>query len=173
MRRGRGAPRSGLVSLLREVARDYQTGAVIPRCETCRNPCCRLDTLVLGLDWPRLRALWGLDESQAAFDQRLARGEGPPEIRADGGMYYAHGIVCPAFRNGRCAVYDTEAKPSGCTDFPVYEEEGRLVADLRCEAVDPDEVEARLLDAFLPPARFRRRPDRRFPFLVRWTVRTG
>jgi len=164
-------PRPGPLSRLHRVARGYQAEVVIPRCEGCRRPCCRLESLVIELDWPRLRALWGIEEAREAFDRRLARGEGPPEIRAEGGMYYAHGSVCPAFRGGRCAVYDTPAKPPGCTDFPVYEDEGRLVADLRCEAVDPDEVEARLLAAFPPPARLRRRPDRRFPFLVRWTVR--
>ncbi len=171
MKTGGSEPPPGSVSRLRGVARGYQAEVVIPQCGGCRRPCCRLESLVIELDWPRLRALWGIEEAREAFDRRLARGEGPPEIRAEGGMYYAHGSVCPAFRGGRCAVYDTPTKPAGCTDFPVYEDEGRLVADLRCEAVDPDEVEARLLAAFPPPARLRRRPDRRFPFLVRWTVR--
>lgn len=149
----------------------YQAEAVVPRCGACRRPCCRLETLVIELDWPRLRALWGLTEGRAGFDARLARGEGPAEVRAEGDLYYAHGRVCPAYQDGVCRVYDTALKPGGCTDFPVYEEDGGLVADLRCEAVDLADLETRLLAALGPDARVRRRPDREFPFLVRLAVK--
>ncbi|GAB4266132.1 MAG: hypothetical protein Kow0092_18880 [Deferrisomatales bacterium] len=156
---------------LRRVAAAYQRERVLPRCGACARPCCRLDTLVLELDWERLRRLWGVRGSRRAFDASLARGEGPPDIRAQEGLYYAHGRVCPAYREGRCAVYESALKPPGCTDFPVYEEDGALVADLRCEAVDPDEVEARLRRALGPRRDVRRRADPRFRFLVRFRVR--
>ncbi|MEW6488437.1 MAG: hypothetical protein AB1578_11075 [Thermodesulfobacteriota bacterium] len=148
------------------VARRYQTRAVAPRCAGCRRPCCRLETLVLELTWTRLKVLWGVEGPRAAFDRALARGEGPPEIRPQGGLYYAHGRVCPAYRSGRCSVYATRLKPPGCSDFPVYEEDGALVADLRCEAVDPADLEADLAQALGPGGDVVRTENPEFPFLV-------
>ncbi len=162
---GRGG--EGAEELLARVAARYQAEAVVPRCARCREPCCRLATLALEFTWERLRAVWRIEESRAAFDARLARGEGPPELKAEGGLYYAHGRPCPAYRGGVCAVYGTPAKPPGCTDFPVYVEDGALVADRRCEAVDLDDLEARLLAALGPRGRLRRRVDRAFPTLTR------
>jgi hypothetical protein len=121
---------------------------------------------VLELTWARLRGLWGVTTSRAAFDRALARGAGPPEIRPQDGLYYAHGRVCPAYRGGRCAVYATRLKPPGCSDFPVYEEDGALVADLRCEAVDLSALEADLARALGPDFRVARAENPDFPFLV-------
>lgn len=146
---------------------------MLPHCPECRRPCCRLETLVLQLDWRRLHGLWGVRESRRAFDLRLARGEGPPEIRSQGGLYYAYQRVCPAFdpESRRCRVYEGDLKPPGCTDFPVYLEEDRVTADLRCEAVDPDALEARLRDLAGPRVVVEKRTDRTFPFLVSFRAR--
>ena len=152
------------------LARDIQARAVLPHCPVCRAPCCLLETLALELTWKRLKGLWGLAERQADFDRRLERGEGPAEIRPQDGFYYAHGAPCPAYEERRCRVYRSRLKPSGCSDFPVYEEEGRLVADLRCEALDPGAVEAELRQAGGPGCRVTRTADRDFPFLVRFRV---
>lgn len=151
-----------------DAARGFQRDAVVPRCPTCREPCCLLQTLVLELDWRRMKGLWGLAETRREFDAALARGEGPPEIRTQEGRYYAYRRPCPAFDEGtrRCRVYGTPLKPTGCGDFPVYPEPGRLVADLRCEAVDAAAVADRLRAALGPGYRVRRRTDAEFPFLV-------
>lgn len=135
-------------------------------CTRCRKPCCRLETLVLELTWTRLKGLWGVAGPKAAFDRALARGDGPPEIRPQEGLYYAHGRVCPAYVGGRCAVYGTPLKPPGCSDFPVYEEDGALVADLRCEAVDLPALEADLARALGPGWPVVRTENPEFPFLV-------
>lgn len=158
---------------LRRIAREIQAEAVLPHCDRCRRPCCRLETLVLELDWRRLRALWGLRSSRREFDAALARGEGPPEIRPQDGLYYAHRRVCPAYRERRCAVYDSPLKPTGCDDFPLYEEDGGLRADLRCEALDADRVEAAVRRALPPGFRVRRRADPDFPFLVTFRTERG
>jgi len=153
---------------LARVARGIQTRVVLPHCPVCRAPCCLLETLVLELTWKRLKGLWGLPETQAAFDRRLERGEGPVEIRPQDGFYYAHGSPCPAYEERVCRVYRSRLKPPGCSDFPVYEEEGRLVADLRCEALDAGAVEAELRQAAGPGCRVTRTADRDFRFLVRF-----
>jgi hypothetical protein len=121
---------------------------------------------VLELTWSRLKGLWGLGGSRARFDRHLARGEGPPEIRPQEGLYYAYGRPCPAYRDQRCSVYGTPLKPPGCSDFPVYEEEGVLVADLRCEAVDLPALEAELARALGPSWAVARSENPDFPFLV-------
>lgn len=153
-------------TLLAQVARSYQEHSVAPHCAGCRRPCCRLETLVLELTWARLRGLWGVTGSRAAFDRALTRGKGPPEIRPQEGLYYAYGRVCPAYRGGRCAVYAMRLKPPGCSDFPVYEEDGALVADLRCEVVDPAALEVDLAQALGPAFRVTRTENPDFPFLV-------
>lgn len=129
---------SRLEKALAAAAAAYQSSAINPHCVECQKPCCRLDPLVLELDWRRLKALWQLDESRAAFDKRLASGKGPVEIREMDGIYYAHRKVCPAYDEAHrtCRVYGQELKPPGCTDFPVYTDQDCVIADLRCEALD-------------------------------------
>jgi hypothetical protein len=169
LRRGRPDPRRRRRRLARFAA-EFQARRVVPRCGACRRPCCRLETLVLELDWERLAGLWSPGVPKSVFDAALARGEGPPEIRSAGGLYYAYRRVCPAFDEAAklCRVYAGGLKPSGCTDFPVYEEEGALVADLRCEAVDLRALEEELARELGPGATFSRTEDRDFPFLVRY-----
>ena len=75
---------------LATAAAAYQTAAVIPHCTTCSKPCCRLDTLVLELEWKQVKSFWHLEESRHAFDKRLDLGKGPEEIRAGNGLYYIH-----------------------------------------------------------------------------------
>jgi len=139
---------------------------VLPHCDRCHRPCCGLETLVLELTWARVRGLWGATGPRAEFDRALARGEGPTEIRPQDGLYYAHGRACPAYRDRQCGVYGTPIKPPGCTDFPVYEEDGALVADLRCEAVDLPTLETDLVEALGPGWSVGRSENPEFPFLV-------
>ena len=109
--------------------------------------------------------------SRREFDQLLERGEGPTEIRSQDGLYYAHGRVCPAYRGGRCEVYTSRLKPTGCSDFPLYEENGGLVADLRCEAVVLEEVEGALRQTLGTRYQIKRSRNPEFPFLVTWRAR--
>lgn len=174
MTRGRPGGRGTVTAReLAGVAQTFQALHVIPRCAGCRRPCCRLETLVLELDWKRLRALWGLDDQRSSFDARLARGQGPPELRARDGFYYAYRKVCPAYDGGKrsCRVYATGLKPPGCTDFPVYEQDGALVADLRCEGVSLEELERFVSEALGAKVTTKRFVDPEFPFLV--TLRCG
>ncbi len=157
---------------LAKAAAAYQASAVIPHCPTCAAPCCKLDKLVLELDWAQVKGLWQLEESRKAFDKRLASGRGPIEIRPANGLYYAHSRPCPAFDAAvGCTVYTTPLKPVGCSDFPVYENEGEIMADLRCEAVDIEALKTALMQAFGPDTRINQRADRDFPFLVTLRVR--
>ena len=73
-------PRRFLADELAAAAAAYQAAAIIPHCVECSKPCCRLDPLVLELDWKQLRALWRIEESRAAFDRQLCSGKGPAEI---------------------------------------------------------------------------------------------
>ncbi len=155
-----------LARVLGAAAARCQEEDVLPHCPRCARPCCLLETLVLELTWERLRELWGVDLPRPAFDRALRRCRGPGEIRERDGLYYAHGRPCPAYREGRCAVYGTETKPPGCTDFPVYVDDDGIVVDQRCEAADLSKVEARLRRALPPGFRVSRRPDPDFPFLV-------
>ena len=157
---------------LADAAADYQTSAIIPHCPTCAAPCCKLDKLVLELDWAQTKGLWRLEESRKEFDKRLATGKGPIEIRPANGLYYAHSRPCPAFdASVGCTVYTTPLKPMGCSDFPVYENEGEIMADLRCEAVDLEALRAALTQALGPDIQIRQRADRDFPFLVTLALR--
>lgn len=63
-------------------------------------------------------------------------------------------------------MYDQPLKPAGCSDFPVYEDQGDVIADLRCEAVDLDALTARIEQALGPEFRVLQSADRDFPFLV-------
>jgi Fe-S-cluster containining protein len=160
-------------AVLAEAADAYQRAVVIPHCSRCTQPCCRLDPLVLELAWFQLKGLWQIEESRRAFDRRLCSGRGPAEIRAADGLYFAHGKVCPAYDEaGRsCRVYGQDLKPAGCSDFPVYEDGGAVVADLRCEAVDLATLASRVANALGPGHRVVPSPDPDFPFLVTLMVK--
>ncbi|HEX6734021.1 MAG TPA: hypothetical protein VF096_04340 [Azonexus sp.] len=160
--------RPNLAKELAAAAAAYQAAAVIPHCTACSKPCCRLDVLVLELEWKQVKTFWRLDESRPVFDRRLAAGKGPEEIRAANGLYYIHSKPCPAYDEAGhgCRVYGQEIKPPGCSDFPVYEDEGSVLADLRCEAVDLEALTAALARAVGPEYRIVRTADPEFPFLV-------
>ncbi len=165
-------PQASLANTLADTAAAYQKTAVIPHCPSCAQPCCKLDKLVLELDWSQVRGLWQLEESRKAFDKRLASGRGPIEIRPANGLYYAHSKPCPAFDPASgCTVYTTPLKPVGCSDFPVYEDGGEITADLRCEAVDLAALKAALLSDLGPGFRITESADRDFPFLVTLSAR--
>jgi hypothetical protein len=162
-----------LASELAAAAAAYQVAAVIPHCAECAKPCCRLDALVLELEWKQVRTFWRLNEARPAFDRRLSSGQGPEEIRAGNGLYYAHRKACPAYDEaGRsCTIYGQELKPSGCSDFPVYEDQGGVIADLRCEAVDLEGLVAWLARAVGREFRIVQSADKEFPFLVTLSVK--
>lgn len=167
--------RRQLAQELAAAAAAYQVAEVIPHCAQCAKPCCGLDALVLELEWKQVKFLWQLDESRPAFDRRLATGQGPQEIRAGNGLYYAHSKPCPAYDTscGACRIYGSELKPAGCGDFPVYEDGGEVVADLRCEAVDLAALTARLEGALGPEWRIVATADAEFPFLVSLAVKAA
>jgi Fe-S-cluster containining protein len=166
------SPRHRLAKELAAAAAAYQTSAVIPHCPSCAAPCCKLDKLVLELDWAQTKGLWRLEESRKEFDKRLAAGRGPIEIRPANGLYYAHSRPCPAFdASVGCTVYTTALKPVGCSDFPVYENEGEIMADLRCEAVDIEALKLALTRDLGPDTRIKQSADRDFPFLVTLAVK--
>ncbi len=152
-------------------ARAVQQEVVLPHCPRCQRPCCLLDRVVVEFTWEQVRALWRVRMPRGAFDRALREGRGPPELRARDGLYYAHTRPCPAFRDGRCAVYGTPLKPRGCSEFPVYPDRGGLLVDLRCEAVGLEVVEARVRKVAGPRPGIRREEDREFPFLV--VIRVG
>ncbi len=153
------------------MAAGIQEALVLPHCPRCARPCCLLDRVVIELTWEQVRSLWAVRGEREAFDRALARGEGPAEIRAADGLYYAHTRPCPAFEEGRCRVYGTPLKPRGCTDFPVYPDGGGLVADLRCEALDLDRVLEEVRAAAGPRVGVRWEADPRFAYLVTVRVR--
>ncbi len=164
--------RHRLAKKLATAAAAYQVAAVNPHCGECTKPCCRLDPLVLELDWQQLKGLWQLDESHRDFDRRLTAGNGPPEIRAQDGIYYAHRKTCPAYDevHRTCRVYNQPLKPAGCTDFPVYEDQGDVIADLRCEAVDLATLTDGLARAVGPAFHIVQSADTEFPFMVTLSV---
>jgi len=162
-----------LAKELAAAAAAYQAAAVIPHCTVCAKPCCRLDSLVLELEWKQVKTFWRLGESRAAFDRRLSSGQGPEEIRAGNGLYYIHQKACPAYDEAghSCKIYGQAIKPAGCSDFPVYEDLGSVIADLRCEAVDLDALVAWIARAVGPAYRIVQSADKEFPFLVTLSVR--
>ncbi len=168
-------PRRQLAKELADAAAAYQAAEIVPHCTVCANPCCKLQSLVLELDWKQLKSFWKLEESRPAFDKRLAAGKGPEEIRAGNGLYYIHGKVCPAYDQscGTCSVYGQDIKPVGCTDFPVYEDGNILVADLRCEAVDLKALTAWIARSIGPGFRIVQSADEEFPFLVSLEVKAA
>ncbi|MEY4592395.1 MAG: hypothetical protein RIR18_1290 [Pseudomonadota bacterium] len=151
----------------------FQAAVIIPRCPTCANPCCKLETLVLELNWKQLKSFWQLAEPRTVFDKRLSTGKGPKEVRAGNGLYYIHGKACPAYDEERtsCRVYDQEIKPVGCTDFPVYQDQDCIIADLRCEAVDLKVLEAWVARTIGQGFRITQSADKEFPFLVTLSVK--
>lgn len=166
--------RRTLATSLAEAAAAYQAAEIVPHCTACSKPCCKLESLVLELDWKQLKSFWRLEESRPAFDKRLATGKGPQEIREGNGLYYVHGKPCPAYDAscGTCSVYGQDLKPVGCTDFPVYEDGSHLVADLRCEAVDIKALSARITRALGSDYRIVQSADKDFPFLVTLSAKT-
>ena len=165
-------PRKIQPKALATAAAAYQRADIISHCPSCAAPCCKLDKLVLELDWAQTKGLWKIEESRAAFDQRLAAGKGPIEIRPAGGLYYAHSRPCPAFDAAvGCTVYTTPLKPVGCSDFPVYEDEGEIMADLRCEAVNLAALKAQLAESLGAGLSIKQRADKDFPFLVTLSVK--
>jgi len=161
-----------LAKELAAAAAAYQAAVVVPHCAECAKPCCRLDPLVLELEWKQVKVFWRLEESRTAFDKRLSSGKGPEEIRAGNGLYYIHRKVCPVYEAGRsCRVYGQELKPPGCSDFPVYEDGGCIVADLRCEAVDREALVAWIARSVGPEYRIVHSADQEFPFLVSLSVK--
>ena len=165
------AGRPGTARWWRRVAEGLQEALVLPHCPRCTRPCCLLDQVVIELTWEQVRALWGVEGDREAFDRALALGEGPAELRAADGLYYAHTRPCPAFEQGRCRVYGTPLKPRGCTEFPVYPDRGGLLVDLRCEALALDRVLEQVRAAAGRRARVRWEADPRFPYLVTVRVR--
>lgn len=165
--------RPRLAQKLDAVAAAYQLADVIPHCAECTKPCCRLDPLVLELDWQQLKSFWRIKASRTAFDRQLAAGKGPVEIRSGDGLYYVHGKACPAYDEAQrsCRVYDHELKPAGCTDFPVYQDRGSVIADLRCEAVNLDALKALIARSVGEGFRVVHTADEQFPFLVTLSVK--
>lgn len=162
-----------VAELLTATAADYQTTAVIPHCARCLKPCCRLDTLVLELNWEQLKTFWQITQSRTDFDRQLSSGNGPEEIRTADGLYFAHRKACPAYdeTGHACRVYDRDLKPTGCSDFPVYRERGNVVVDLRCEAVNLELLTTRIAVAVGQEFRVVACPDNDFPFLVSLSLR--
>lgn len=112
-------PNRQLANDLASAAAAYQTAAVIPHCTRCAKPCCRLDTLVLELEWKQLKSFWHLEASRNAFDKRLNSGKGPEEIRAGNGLYYIHSKPCPAYdeAGASCRFYGQALKPQAAPTF--------------------------------------------------------
>ena len=167
--------RRSLATELAAAAAAYQTADVIPHCTQCAKPCCKLDALVLEMEWKQIKTLWKVSDSRAVFDKQLAAGEGPQEIRESEGLYFVHSKPCPAYdqAGGTCQIYGQALKPVGCSDFPVYEDRGSIMADLRCEAVDLKALTARLARTLGPDVRIVQSADREFPFLVTLSVRSS
>lgn len=167
--------RRSLATELAAAAAAYQTADVIPHCTQCAKPCCKLDALVLEMEWKQIKTLWKVSDSRAVFDKRLAAGEGPQEIRESEGLYFVHSKPCPAYdqAGGSCQIYGQALKPVGCSDFPVYEDRGSIMADLRCEAVDLKALTAWIARTLGPEVRIVQSADREFPFLVTLSVRSS
>jgi Fe-S-cluster containining protein len=133
-----------VVARLSAAAKAWERDVVIPHCRQCSRPCCGLTDVVLDLSPREVHTLYRIGTSTK--DQDL-----PATIRRQGQRFYAHGQPCPAFDTSshRCAVYDTDEKPAGCSDFPVYADGDGITADRRCEAVEANlaGLEDALVDA--------------------------
>ncbi len=117
--------------ILRE-AKAFEADVVVPHCSVCTRPCCGLSDVVLELSFPQAQQLYSITKSKKEFDRAL-----PSTIRKQHDRYYAHGEPCPAYETTtkRCSVYATSTKPQSCSDFPVYDDNDAVTADLRCESV--------------------------------------
>ena len=89
------------------------------------------------------------------------------------GLYYVHRKACPAYDEAHrsCRVYDRKLKPWGCTDFPVYQDRGCVVADLRCEAVDLKVLVTWIARSVGREFRIVQSAAEEFPFLVSLSVK--
>jgi Fe-S-cluster containining protein len=140
-----------------KIAKRWEREHVIPHCAVCSKPCCKLETVVLDLEWSQVRELYKITSSKKQFDQNL-----PSYIRVQDGKYYAHGEQCPAYVDAKCSSY--EKRPVSCRDFPIYEDGDAITVDTRCEAVNLDEIEKALGDVV-------REPDPAFPVIVSFVKR--
>ena len=145
----------------------YQAQVIIPHCRRCLKPCCNLTEVVLDFDWRHLVPFYQIDLGQHAFDRSLRDGSGPAHIRKQDGLYYAHGSPCPAYNSSqrRCNYYQSSAKPSNCSDFPIYLDGLSIVADKRCEAVNETDL-LNALTRIFTGRRFNMQTNRQFPQLV-------
>ena len=145
----------------------YQNEVIIPHCQSCKRPCCKLTDVVLEFDWRHLVAFYQIEQGQKAFDRSLRDNTGPSYIRKQADRYYSHGSPCPAYdaATHRCRQYNSRLKPVGCNDFPVYLDDQRIVADKRCEAVDGADLIGRLKKIY-PGRDFIKHTDPHFPVLV-------
>lgn len=73
---------------------------------------------------------------------------------------------CQRPRSSRCSAQGTPLKPPGYKDVPVSQWGGALVADLRCEAVDIEVLEAEVQSTLDLRSGLQRRRNPEFPFLV-------
>ena len=67
--------KADLAQRLAQAAEAYQAAVVIPHCARCSAPCCRLDKLVLDLEWRQVRVLWQVQAPRAEFDRKRYVGE--------------------------------------------------------------------------------------------------
>ncbi len=128
--RGQGsrpAARAAVLARLVQAAKTFEADVVIPHCAQCSRPCCGLTDVVLDLGQREALALYQIQKGRPL----------PAALRRQGPRYYAHGAPCPAFDTSshRCGVYDTDVKPQGCSDFPIYADDDVITIDLRCEAI--------------------------------------
>lgn len=156
---------------LSEFAVQHQRDVIVPHCPQCKNPCCNLSKVVLDMTWAQTQALYNITSTKKAFDASLRDGSGPQNIRAQDGLYYAHGKACPAFdaKSHACGVYGTATKPQSCSDFPFYDDGGGVTVDARCEAVDVGAIEKKLRKQF-GAKRVVKTVNEDFSFLVTFDV---
>jgi Fe-S-cluster containining protein len=147
--------------------KEFEAQVVIPHCVSCKHPCCKLEQVVLELDWKRAQALYQIGLPRREFNRTLKDGTGPAHIKEAAGIYYAHQKPCPAYDDvsKKCNVYNSWEKPDNCSDFPVYEDGDVVTTDQRCEAMDLDALEAHLKKTFGDVV-VEREPDPRFPVIV-------
>ncbi|HEY4223426.1 MAG TPA: hypothetical protein VGO62_18840 [Myxococcota bacterium] len=151
---------------MKDIADTIQARDIIPHCAVCQRPCCKLDDVVLALEWPQARDLYQIKTRKKEFDANL-----PPYIKEDRDMYYVHKRPCPAYVDKKCSVYGSKTKPQSCTDFPIYaevdddDETDFLTVDTRCEAVNLKTIEAEVVARY-PKHQVLVHPDDEFPEIV-------
>ena len=87
-----------LAKELTAAAATYQVAVVIPHCAKCAKPCCRLDPLVLELNWKQLKTLWQIEESRTASDG------GYPRVKAPRKSGRGMGSTTPIAKSARPAT---------------------------------------------------------------------